>query len=428
MPLYRTLFFLSFLSVSPLVAQDVLFQSSFDDDTGFTVLRGADDTEVTFGYDYADFDGIPESPSFGLTSGDARTGLKLEANLFANAPAAVAVVTEGLELSGRFDVQLDVWLNYNFPAGGNGTTENGGLGIGHDGEFGGLNGASFIYNSDGDTSRDYVLYKDLNRQELDTGQYAIESWNNSDSDFVEVFPSIDLEEAIPEQQVVGVTPAGSGGFRWMTINAEVDTDASGPAGETDGKGTAKFTITDNSSGNSVEIGTIDNSTGDLVNLSGNVSVLFADLFASVSNDESLSFGIFDNLIITAAEVTPADPLDCNMDGVVDSGDIACATMDTIGDTLVASNTLAGDFDLNGSVDFLDFLTLAENFRVDEAGGDYSRGDSDLSGAVDFIDFIALANNFGQNSTAAALNPEPTGFALLALPLFLLGQTRRRRYL
>ena len=269
-------------------------------------------------------------------------------------------------------------------------------------------------------------YKDLNRQELDTGQYAIESLNNSGPDFVEAFPSIDIEEAIPEQQVIGVTPDGSGAFRWMTINAEVDTDAVGPAGETDGRGTAKFTITDNSSGNSVEIGTIDNSTGEIANLSGNVGVLFADLFPSVSNDESLSFGIFDNLLITAPQVAPASPLDCNTDGVVDGGDISCATKDTIGDTLAASGTLAGDFDLNGAVDFLDFLTLAENFRVDEAGGDYSRGDSDLSGAVDFVDFITLANNFGQSSVAAALNPEPTALVLMGLPLFLLGQTRRRR--
>ena len=167
MSLIRTCLFLFVLSVSSLSAQDVLFQSSFDDDTGFTVLRGSDDTEVTFGYDYADFDGIPESPNFALTSGAVRTGLKLEANLGDGVAAAVAVVTDGLELAGRFDVQLDVWLNYNFPAGGAGTTEYGGLAIGHDGEFGGLNGASFIYDTDGDSSRDYILYKDLNRQELD---------------------------------------------------------------------------------------------------------------------------------------------------------------------------------------------------------------------------------------------------------------------
>ena len=313
------------LFANQLVAQETLFQSNFDSDEGLVVLPGTDDTRFEFGNDYADFDGIPEAPNSGLTAGSGQSGLKLEANIESAEAAAIVVVTDGLELAGMYEVQLDVWLNYNFlAANAVGTTEYGGLGVGHDGEFGGLSGASFIYDTDGDSSRDYILYKDLTQQEIESGQYAVESMNNSTDVFVEAFPTVDIAEKVPLQALVGNTPEGSGGFRWMTVHAMVDTDGIG-AGATDDRGTARFTITDADTGNSVEVGTIDNSSGEgVANMSGNVSVLFADLFSSVSNRDDYSFGIFDNLVISSV-VDASNPLDCNDDGLVDAGDIGCAT-------------------------------------------------------------------------------------------------------
>ena len=56
--------------------------------------------------------------------------------------------------------------------------------------------------------------------------------------------------------------------------------------------------------------------------------------------------------------------------------------------------LAGDLDMDGQVNFQDFLTLSNNFgMVDAALAD---GDVDGNGVVDFEDFLALAANFGQS--------------------------------
>lgn len=419
---------LSLLS-GPVFAQDVLFQSTFDSDDGFIVLSETEDVNSTFEYDYSEFDGIPEAPNSGDLGGAANTGLKLEANLFEGVAAAVAVVTQGVELTPQYEVQVDAWLNYNYPAGTAGTTEFGGLGVGHDGEFGGLNGASFIYDTDGDSSRDYILYKDLERQELDTGQYAVESLNNTGDAFAEAFPILDLEEVIPEQFLVGVTNVGTGGFRWMTLNATVDTEAVGPAGDSDVPGIATFTITDAATGNSVEVGTIDNSNGSTtVDLTANASILFADLFSSVSNAEDLSFGVFDNFVIRSVEGggTVTDPLDCNGDGTVDAADVACATGETLGDTLSAAGILPGDLNLDGEVAFADFLILSANFGNAEAGGTYANGDIDLDGAIAFADFLVLSANFGQSAGAAAAVPEPNACCLALVGLGIVSQIRRRR--
>ena len=85
--------------------------------------------------------------------------------------------------------------------------------------------------------------------------------------------------------------------------------------------------------------------------------------------------------------------------------------------------LQGDFDLNGSLEFADFLILAANF-----GENTSDGDFDFSGTVDLADFVgfkAAFNATGQ-ATAAAV-PEPSGLALIACAaVFGLCGRRRRR--
>ena len=78
--------------------QEILFQTSFDDDTGMIALAD-DDAEAEFNYEYLDFDGIPEAPNSDAVDGDPNRGLRLSANIQAGAISAVAVATEDLNLS-----------------------------------------------------------------------------------------------------------------------------------------------------------------------------------------------------------------------------------------------------------------------------------------------------------------------------------------
>jgi hypothetical protein len=117
--------------------------------------------------------------------------------------------------------------------------------------------------------------------------------------------------------------------------------------------------------------------------------------------------------------------DLNVDGSVTKADV---------DTLVQQifKTAYGDSDLNGKVDFNDFLTIQNNFG--KAGG-WAAGDFDGNGLVNFSDFLQLQNNYGFGtfvtaSETAALTafavsvPEPAclGLVIFALPAL----TRRGR--
>ena len=77
--------------------------------------------------------------------------------------------------------------------------------------------------------------------------------------------------------------------------------------------------------------------------------------------------------------------DLNHDGRLDYQDV---------DELVHSiaQTRDGDSDLDGDVDFADFVALSSNFGTSVES--WSDGDFDGDGTVDFSDFIALSKNFG----------------------------------
>ena len=86
--------------------------------------------------------------------------------------------------------------------------------------------------------------------------------------------------------------------------------------------------------------------------------------------------------------------------------------------------LEADFNMDGIVDFTDFLTLSTQFNetVDPPG---SPPDINGNGTVDFPDFLVLSTQFNMTSGAAAV-PEPAGLSLIGLGGMLLLTRRRRR--
>lgn len=117
-----------------------------------------------------------------------------------------------------------------------------------------------------------------------------------------------------------------------------------------------------------------------------------------------------------------------------------ATGTFMGQTVDASSILAryttyGDANLDGKVDFSDFVTLSEHFGQTVGPGGWAMGDFNYDGKVDFADFILLSSNFGTLAPAQTAQirtwettvPEPASLGILAIgAMGLLTRRRRKR--
>lgn len=108
--------------------------------------------------------------------------------------------------------------------------------------------------------------------------------------------------------------------------------------------------------------------------------------------------------------------DANADGIVDIDDHRHWVMSP-----QYANTFVGDTNLDGTVDFPDFLALSAGFG--QSGG-WGQGDFNGDGQIEFPDFLALSANFGQSATATAPVPEPSSMFLLLFGLVAIGRSRR----
>ena len=70
----------------------------------------------------------------------------------------------------------------------------------------------------------------------------------------------------------------------------------------------------------------------------------------------------------------------------------------IDDVLAELNSVKGDTDGNGQVEFTDFLVLSANFGQ---AGNYTQGDFDCDGQIEFADFLLLSANFGKSDVLVA---------------------------
>ena len=119
---------------------------------------------------------------------------------------------------------------------------------------------------------------------------------------------------------------------------------------------------------------------------GIVAWQYGGVLGDLNGDSRVSLRDID-VLSEAIRMPPPndDSFDLNRDGVIDSDDLDFLVEDIIG-------TKAGDTELDGRVDFADFLQFAANFG-DEAAT-WSEGDFNGDGKVNFQDFIILASNFG----------------------------------
>ena len=114
--------------------------------------------------------------------------------------------------------------------------------------------------------------------------------------------------------------------------------------------------------------------------------------------------------------------DVNNDNMVNGEDVT--TWLGLKSTADGKTFAPGDTDLNGSVEFADFLNLSGNFGQ---AGNWGDGNFDGANGVDFADFLALSGNFGAGAAATQSVPEPTAAQLfLATAVALCSTLRRRR--
>jgi hypothetical protein len=81
-----------------------------------------------------------------------------------------------------------------------------------------------------------------------------------------------------------------------------------------------------------------------------------------------------------------------------------------GSAVLVRNTLVGDANLDGRVDFLDLARLAQNYNVSDGSRTWAGGDFNYDGSVDFTDLAQLAQNYNTALPGEAIPDTPTGLA------------------
>ncbi len=259
----------------------VLYSSDLTDGTNWTINEKGGTNTATFGWDYSAM-GIPAAP------GSADTlGLYLSANdgPTATSYGGITASPTGQTFSGNYQMSFDFWSNYNgpAPAGGSGSTEYTGGGIGYDGtsvesSYEG-SGARLLTVGDSSSARDWRMYKGATEQWVASNQYDVSTNNNTAPEFAAIAPAVDISQFAGQGQT-GITDIGGPAFAWHHVVITVIEAA----------GTAHFEI------DGLSLGTCDNAIGSPTNLSGGIHLTHADYYSSMSG--ALGFAVFDNLVVT----------------------------------------------------------------------------------------------------------------------------------
>jgi hypothetical protein len=271
------------LSAANATTAQELFRDEMNSGANWGFNASSADSAATFGYDYS-ADDIPESPN--SRGGDAATtGVKLEANIVA--PPTLEVFTlwpVGESFSGNYQLRFDAWMNYDaderINGGSNATTEFIGGGIGYDDTSADIGaGAQFLATGDGGSGSDWRAFAD--GAFLDPVEMAANDRDGSNAYYSDFLPGV----APPAGQAQTDFPAGSAGspgFQWVTF--EVNT--------ANGKSAV---FVEKPGGDRLHIATINRDGTRPYTSDGNIGLVYADFFSSVSPRADLTFGLIDNV-------------------------------------------------------------------------------------------------------------------------------------
>jgi hypothetical protein len=248
---------------------------------------------ATFGFDYSTV-GIPSAPH----SGDGSTiGLKLNANNVAASQAlgGISVSPLGFGVTGDYTLRFDMWANFigPAPAGGSGSTQITGGGIGTSGTAanyaGSANGIWFAGTGDGNSATDYRVYTPAAQSSLGAGSpvYAAPGGviNNSASTYYTSFYPAHTAPAAqttlyPSQS--GSVAAGALGWAWHDVL--ITKIGNSLTWQMDGQLFASLDISTN--------GVLSGS---------DIMLVQSDINTTASTDPNgttLNFGLFDNVVVT----------------------------------------------------------------------------------------------------------------------------------
>jgi PEP-CTERM motif len=273
-----------------------LFRDEMINAAGWGINKGADtDSAATFGYDYS-ADGIPEAPH--SQSGDAATsGLKLEANNgdAIQAAALLTVYPLGQSFSGDTHLRFDAWMNYDAVEANegtaNGTTEFLGGGIGYDNigaDWGA--GAQSVASGDRGAVDDWRVF---DPSFVAAADMVAGDRNGSNAYYADFLPAVPTPAA--QNQIGAIPPqlsmAGSPGFQWITWDIRVTGDIVRVAIE-------------KLNGDQLPIATWDRTVRGTTT-DGNISILYGDVFSSITPRPDLTFGVVDNVVVTVPEPSTA---------------------------------------------------------------------------------------------------------------------------
>jgi hypothetical protein len=302
---------LATIVVAPLAARAALFSDNFNSAVistpNYTVVS-TDGTSAfpTYAYDYSVM-GIPSAPK----SGDASTlGVRLDAN-FSGTPQAEAVTLHTVQsFGGDYTVKFDAWINVNgpFPAGGTGSTNYLGAGVGGDGTTNNFvantgKGGWTAVNGENGSGIDYRLYKDATLQGVATAQYAAGTASNArngENGYYDQFGSYNIDNypvqgaamGGPAQQT-GISDHGSFGMHWHEVTLYVSS-----TGGTAGAASVTWFA------DGLKLGTLDAGNGTPFSAIGAVALSYSDPTSNQSDLPTHSFALIDNLSVEAGVPEP----------------------------------------------------------------------------------------------------------------------------